>query len=167
VLIILQRGVAISPFLHGLKILRRPALPIQEPEPLLAEIDAWLAGQAAVLAPRFVEEPERLLKLREFRATVVASVTLLETALRDRLERQPGGIRPSMTMGRLAEGARYAEFVTREEAKDIETWRRLRNSVVHTSAVVSAKTARGVVTGVLRLVRRLRDEQADQPLLAK
>jgi hypothetical protein len=158
VLAILQQDLTPPTGLQGLRILQRPTLPIQYPDTLLAGIDKWLAGKAAALGLRLVEEPERLLRVREFRAAVVSSVTLLETTLRERLEQKPERFGPSKNMGRLVEGASGAGLISPAEAEEIEEWRRLRNSVVHSSEGVAAKTARAVVNSVLRIVRRLRAE---------
>ncbi len=156
-LAILQQDLVAPTNLTGLVFLRRPTLPVEEPEELLNQIDEWLLQKAGELASELTNEPERLLQKREYRAAIVAAVTLLESTLRDRLDkadlREPSV--KSKSMGRLVERARIAEMVTQDEAALVDTWRRLRNVLVHSAEGVPAKRAREVVTGVMRVVRRL------------
>lgn len=157
VLAIVQENLAVPSGLEGLTVIRRPSLPMAEPGPLLTEIDQWLAARAATLAPQLINEPERLLRLREYRAAVVAGMTLLEATLRNQLGEDRERHGPSASISRLIDSAEAAGLVSAEEAQRIEEWRRLRNAVVHSAVGVTAKTARGVVAEILRLVRRLRN----------
>ncbi|MGE0456091.1 MAG: SIR2 family protein [Vicinamibacteria bacterium] len=155
VLAVLQKDLPIPADLADVRFLRRPTLPVEEPEPLLAEIDRWLTERAEAAKPKLAEEPDRLLRLREYRAAVVAAVTLLESSLRERLEPAVIERGASTSVGRLVETARQSQIITPEEAGQLEAWRRLRNLVVHSPHRVTGKTAREAVTGILQIVRRL------------
>ena len=85
----------------------------------------------------FLDEADELAALGQVTSAVLIAGTVLEY-----VERSPAA-------GSLPIGTR----------SEIEAWRRLRNSVVHSSEGVTARAARAVVTSILRVVRRLRSEE--------
>ena len=98
------------------------------------------------------QEPRRLLDAKEFRAAVISAMTLLETTLRQRLNKpareavnRPMSIRQLMSRA-VEEGMPqyYYELVL--------GWSKLRNDAVHTGRPVSRQDAKAVVEGVERII---------------
>jgi hypothetical protein len=71
------------------RTVRRPSSPTVDDQDFVRRIQDWLRTAAQELAPRFAAEPARLLEKGEFRAAVVAALTSLEAALRERLPISP------------------------------------------------------------------------------
>jgi len=81
------------------------------------------------LAQRY--EPRRLLKAKEYRAAVIAAMTLLESTLRQRLNKpSPEAMRRPMSMRQLLELA-IKEGIAQDHYQDVLVWTKLRNDAVH------------------------------------
>jgi hypothetical protein len=94
-------------------------------------------------------EPRRLLDAREYRAAVISAMTLLETDLRQRLNKPPReAVRRPMSMRQLLSLAEEQGIID----SDLSEWTRLRNDVVHTGRPVTRNEAKLVVEGVERIV---------------
>jgi hypothetical protein len=102
------------------------------------------------LAQRY--EPRRLLKAKEYRAAVIAAMTLLESTLRQRLNKpSPEAVRRPMSMRQLLELA-IKEGIAQDHYQDVLVWTKLRNDAVHTGRRVSRQEAQAVVEGVERII---------------
>jgi hypothetical protein len=97
-------------------------------------------------------EPRRLYAAREYRAAVIAAMTLFEATLRQWLNKTPWeeAQRP-MSLRQLLYQAKEAG-VRLPPDPEISAWIRLRNEVVHSGRVVTRNEARAVVEGVERLL---------------
>jgi hypothetical protein len=102
------------------------------------------------LAQRY--EPRRLLEAKEYRAAVIAAMTLLESTLRQRLNKpSPEAERRPTSMRRLLELA-TREGMAQDHYQDALVWMKLRNDAVHTGRRVSRQEAQAVVEGVERII---------------
>jgi hypothetical protein len=113
-------------------------------------------------------EARRLLKAREYRAAVIAAMTHLEASLRERFDKEPSfetersristfeTARSPISMRSLINRAVDQGIINPSDLPNIEKWTRIRNSAVHTARPVSAREAREVVEGVLRILGEAR-----------
>lgn len=99
------------------------------------------------------KEPQRLYEAREYRAAVIAGITLLETSLRRKLKE------PSAEAGRspiptrqLLNLALDQGILQRKDYEEVSGWMKLRNDAVHRGTVVSKSEAKAVVEGVERIL---------------
>ena len=92
-------------------------------------------------------EPRRLYDAREYRAAVIAAMTLLEATLRLRLDKDAWErVQRPMSLRQLLNRAADTGIV--EDRDEILGWIKLRNDAVHTAKHVSRNDARAVVEGV-------------------
>jgi SIR2-like domain len=132
ILAVVPDGAPIPSDVTPLTFLRRPAEPYEGGSVFLDAVAHWFRGIASALQPTLEEEPRRLLKLQEYRAAVVAAMTLLERHVRERVlgvEEESGR---RFTLGYLISAAQTRERLSQEDAKRISEWLRVRNAVVHT-----------------------------------
>jgi hypothetical protein len=97
-------------------------------------------------------EPRRLFEAKEYRAAVIAAMTLLESTLRQRLNTpslEP--VRRPMSLRQLLEFA-VKEGIAGDYYQDVLGWTKLRNDVVHGGRRVSRQEAQAVVEGVERII---------------
>jgi uncharacterized protein YutE (UPF0331/DUF86 family) len=97
-------------------------------------------------------EPHRLFKAREYRAAVIAAMTLLESKLRERLNKASlEVVRRPISMRQILEMA-VKEEILQDRYQDVLTWMKLRNHVVHDGGRVSRQEAEAVVEGVDQII---------------
>jgi hypothetical protein len=100
-------------------------------------------------------EPRRLFEAREYRAAVIAAMTLLETTLKQRLNKPSlEDVRRPMSVQQLLRLAADNRLLTGDFQQALG-WTKLRNDAVHTGAAVSKQNAKLVVEGVERIIREL------------
>jgi hypothetical protein len=101
-------------------------------------------------------EPRRLFEVREYRASVISAMTLLEAKLRERFNKVPWPqARRPLSMRSLIDQALAEGLVTPEVRNRIDSWMRVRNEVVHSSMAVSRAQALEIVNGVLALIEQM------------
>lgn len=156
VFVILEEGAKMPLDFAGHIHLRRPKGSESESEQFRQDLDSWFERIAEELRPALTQEPERLLKKKEYRAAIISAMSLLESELRKRIrEDRIFKVRPYISIQRAVEAAFEDQILTQEEAHDIKEWMSIRNKVVHLGESVSAKIAKAVVKGVLDIVRKL------------
>src|ERR1700688_2766662 len=97
-------------------------------------------------------EPRRLFEAREYRAAVIAAMTLLEATLRQRLNKSPWGeAQRPLLLRQLLNRAAEANILPNAR-EEILNWTKLRNKAVHTADSVSRNEAKAVVEGVERIL---------------
>lgn len=99
-------------------------------------------------------EPRRLFDAKEYRAAVIAAMTLLEATLRQKTNRIVfhTELRP-MPMRRLVDQAIKEGIIPIDLGQQVLGWTKLRNSAVHTSEAIGRSEAKAVVDGVESIVR--------------
>jgi hypothetical protein len=99
-------------------------------------------------------EPRRLFEAKEYRAAVIAAMTLLEATLRRRLNKAVReAVQRPMSMRQLLRQAFEEDILQDIPNEEVMRWTKLRNDAVHTGKSVSRSEARIVVEGVERILR--------------
>ena len=100
-----------------------------------------------------IAEPRRLLNAHEYRAAVIAAMTLLETTLRKRLDKGPlEEVQRPVSFREILN--RISDFDIRPFSREeILSWSKLRNEAVHYAKPIHKNEARAVVEGVERILR--------------
>jgi hypothetical protein len=100
-------------------------------------------------------EPRRLFEAKEYRAAVIAAMTLLESTLRQRLDKQfLEAMRRPLSMRQLLLLA-LKEGIAQDYPEDVLVWTKLRNDVVHMGRRVSRQEAQAVVEGVEQIINAI------------
>jgi len=141
---------------EGFQILRRPGKIADDPADFVASLVMALRQAAVESGVDRQAEPERLLQVREYRAAVISAIALLETALRERMNKTPWpqSSRP-FSLRTLIDQAIDQGIITAENRTQLDSWMRKRNEIVHSSMSVSKAQATEIVGGVLRIVNAL------------
>ena len=155
ILIITPAGISLPVDIAGTMVLKRPDISSNEPEDFLAALREWLAQAEQLYAPTLTDEPTRLLQAGEYRASVIAAVTLLEATLRERYKTQTSASysRP-MQLREMVERAQAEGLLNNVSTPNIMGWLRIRNEAVHTNQPVTRAQATEIVRGITQLVQR-------------
>lgn len=138
--------------LKEVQALLRPDVAATESEEFALAVDRWFAAAADRFAPRLAEEPRRLLRAKEYRAAVIASISLLEEFLRERLDMANSVSVRRVTLPALIEIAQRQGILGEVPGRQIVEWLGVRNQVVHSQRSVPKSTAESIVKGVLQIV---------------
>jgi hypothetical protein len=137
----------------GLMQFHRSDVLSEQIEQFIDRIRNWFA-EIGIQAREFrTEEPRRLYDAREFRASVIAAMTLLETSLRERLGKSTWtDSRRPMPLRSLIDSAILSNEITQDARPQIDRWMKIRNAAVHTARDVGKNEAREIVEGVEQLL---------------
>ena len=138
--------------LKEVQALLRPDVAATESEEFVLGVDRWFAAAADRFAPRLAEEPRRLLRAKEYRAAVIASISLLEEFLRERLDMANSVSVRRVTLPALIEIAQRQGILGEVPGRQIVEWLGVRNQVVHSQRSVPKSMAESIVKGVLQIV---------------
>jgi hypothetical protein len=142
--------------IHSFRVLRRPNLLTDDAEGFVADLGGTLRAIAEAAGMKRQAEPRRLFEVREYRASVISAMTLLEAKLRERFNKVPWPqARRPLSMRSLIDQALAEGLVTPEVRNRIDSWMRVRNEVVHSSMAVSRAQALEIVNGVLALIEQM------------
>ncbi|WP_404924989.1 SIR2 family NAD-dependent protein deacylase [Mesorhizobium sp. ORM16] len=96
-------------------------------------------------------EPRRLFNAKEYRAAVIAAMSLLEAELRKRLDKEPWeNVDRPLSLRQLFFRAIRAGHIENATEEEVSNWMKLRNTAVHTALPVGRNEAKAVVEGVER-----------------
>ena len=154
ILIITQVGASLPVDVRGIKVVPRPDITSSEPEDFLNELRDWLSTAEQLYSATLTDKPDRLLRALEYRAAVIAAITLMESSLRERLGAQKASLGGTRTLRTLLETAGKEGLLDNTPLERILTWLRIRNEAVHTDRPVSRSEATEIVRGVSRIVQR-------------
>jgi uncharacterized protein YutE (UPF0331/DUF86 family) len=135
--------------------LLRPKGEIPEKAAFLQAADAWFASVAKAIAPQLLDEPQRLLSLREYRAAVISAVTVLESALSQRMQANTQARTRPPSYSELLQWAQQSQLLGARRVRQIQEWIQVRNAAVHTQQAVPPHKAREIVSGVSELITQL------------
>jgi SIR2-like domain len=152
ILIVAQRTSNLPNDVKEAKVIIRPDVASADPEDFLAQVRAWFAVAADRFQPGLEAEPRRLLQAREYRAAVIAAITLLEDTLRQRLDLSRTESTKTTPLRALLEQAQIKGLLGNLSVRTLLEWLRIRNEVVHSQRTVSKSIAEQIVNGVLRIV---------------
>lgn len=142
--------------IHKLQVLRRPDLLSEGVEGFIADLGGTLQTVAEATGVERQAEPRRLFEAREYRASIISAMTLLESKLRERFNKVSWSqARRPFSMRTLMDHALEQQIVSRELRDKIDVWMRVRNEAVHSSMVVSRAQAKEIVDGVFALIEEM------------
>ncbi|MBN1932515.1 MAG: SIR2 family protein [Desulfobacterales bacterium] len=157
-LVILEETTKLPSDIAGINYLLRPKGQASEKEDFLNRIDNWFYEQAEMLIGELSQEPLRLLNKKEYRASVISVMALLESKLRKVVPVQDDIFNKKyryVTLGRLIEQAITVEMISQDEGHMIKEWMTIRNKAVHMAEDVTAKEARTLVKSVMSIINRM------------
>ena len=138
--------------LKEIRTLVRPDVTDIESEEFGLAVGEWFAGVAGDFGPRLAEEPQRLLRAKEYRAAVIASMSLLEMVLRKRLDIPSSFSGRRVTLFALVRIGREQGVLSDVHRGKIVEWLQVRSQVVHSQRLVRKSAAEAIVKGVLQIV---------------
>ena len=146
----------LPPDAQGFPVLVRPRKVTDDPEGFIEDLAGTLRGIAEQFGMENEAEPRRLFDVGEYRAAVIAAMTLLEAKLRDRMNNIPWPqARRPLPIRSLIDQAVEHRIIPREFMSRLTSWMRLRNEVVHSSISVTKSEAQEIVQGILELTDQL------------
>ncbi|RWP65701.1 MAG: SIR2 family protein [Mesorhizobium sp.] len=138
--------------ISGIIYIRRPVV-LSEDSEFVRALGREFARLAQEMGYAQNLEPRRLFEAKEYRAAVIAAMSLLEAELRQRLDKEPWEkVEGSMSMRQLFNRAARSNRITNVGEAQIDSWLKLRNTAVHTTLPVGRIEAKAVVEGVERLL---------------
>lgn len=154
-LVVIQRGARPPVDVRDVRVVTRPDIAAADPQEFVNQLQAWLHQAVQEYRPELLEEPSRLLRAREYRAAVIAAISLLENVLRERLElpKLSSSSSRAEPLRQLLLRAQEMGVLRDQPAESILEWLRVRNEVVHTPRHVTKAKAEEIVGGVLQIVQ--------------
>jgi hypothetical protein len=155
-IVVVSDAEQVPPSAQGFPVLRRPNKITNDPEGFIADLAGTLRQIAADMGVDRQAEPQRLLEAKEYRASVISALTLLEAKLRDRLGKVSWQqARRPLSIRSLIDYAVEQQIIRQEVRPRLDSWMRIRNEVVHSSISISRAQAVEIVTGVMELVEQM------------
>jgi hypothetical protein len=155
VLVIAPQGTRLPVDLAQIRSISRPDITTVDPVDFLTQLREWFQAAAKIHLAAFLAEPTRLLKAGEYRAAVIAAITLLEEALHKRLDLPKLPRTRPMSLRQMLDLAAHQGVLVLERIPAIMEWLRIRNQVVHSQRAVQRRTAEEIVSGVLEIVKAI------------
>lgn len=152
ILTIIPVGASLPLDIREFRVLVRPETTSSEPEGFLDQVREWLMVAAQGYNPTLTGEPNRLLQIGEYRASVIAAITLLESWLRGKLGESKISRRGPSNLKPMLEFAQEEGLLGNNSLNEIQNWLRVRNEVVHSPRSVSRAEATQIVRGVSGIV---------------
>lgn len=141
---------------QGWPVLQRPNVVTDDPTGFLEDLRGTLTQTALDLGVEKQTEPQRLFDAKEYRAAVISAMTLLESKLRERLNKSPWPeARRPLALRSLLDLAVEQQLIRSATRPEIDRWMRVRNEVVHSSIDISRNQAQQIVQGVLAVIQQL------------
>jgi len=153
-ILVITPELASFPFdVQNITVITRPDVVSGDLEEFLFKVLAWFATAAERLQPSLADEPRRLLESHEYRAAVIAAITLLESNLRNRLDIPRISSTKSLSFRSLLEQAHAQNLLGNFPTQTVLEWLRVRNQVVHWQYRVTQEEAERIVQGVLAIAQ--------------
>ena len=151
IMVVADRDQA-PPSAWNFPVLVRPNIVTDDAEGFIADLGGILRTIAAETGVARRAEPQRLFQAKEYRAAVIAAMTLLEARVRERLNKipWPQTQRP-LPMRSLIDRAVEENIIPQARRNHLNAWMQIRNVVVHSAAPVTKTQAREIVDGVMEL----------------
>jgi hypothetical protein len=155
ILIVTPSGIGLPVDIAGATVLQRPAdIASADPEDFLDRLRTWLSTAEQEYAPTLTDEPNRLLQAGEYRAAVIAAITLLESTLTDRYKKAALSFSRPTPLRALLEMAQAEGWLGNIPFRTVQGWLAIRNQTVHTDRPVSRPEATEIVRGVSQIISR-------------
>ncbi len=152
-IVIVTETAQVPPSVYDLIVITRPKKLTDNLEAFAQELENHLRNFATDSGASRMAEPNRLFQAKEYRAAVIAALTLLETNLRNRLDKSAWGqVQRPLALRSLIDRAIEQQLIQPELRQSLDSWMRTRNEVVHSSKPVSKAQAREIVEGVMNII---------------
>lgn len=153
-ILVIAPSLGALPFdMREVRVLVRPDIATADLGEFLLQVEQWFSAAAERFKPMLLEEPMRLLRAREYRAAVIAAISLLEVTLRRRLDMPSTISGRKVTLTSMLEDTHRQGLLGDVPVRTVLDWLRTRNLVVHSQLHIRKSTAEQIVNGVLRIVR--------------
>lgn len=152
ILIIQEQDAPIPSDISDQLVLMRPSDPYEEPEFFAEHIENWFIEILEPLRGSYLEEPDRLLKKKEYRAAVISAISLFENYIRERLSDYTNLRKASKSLYSLVQLALDYELIQPNNMAELKEWMYVRNNAVHTDRKVSYHEARKIVNGIKEIM---------------
>jgi hypothetical protein len=115
---------------------------------------AFMTYFARPRVPTLTDEPNRLLRAGEYRAAVIAAITLLESTFREHYKQATASFSRPTPLKALLETAQGQGWLGDIPLHTVQGWLAIRNQAVHTNRPVSRQQATDIVRGVSQIISR-------------
>ncbi len=159
ILIVVEDSESLPKDIQQFDYLIRERNALLDPKTFLGRIEKWLSNIFTSLEPSLMEEPQRLLSIRAYRAAVISAFTLLESELRKQVAHTDTPEARFIPMLALLSLASKRGKLPENIQKKVKQWMYLRNTAVHSVQSISANEAKDVVSGVMGLVKDLQKQK--------
>ncbi len=156
ILLINEIGNPIPSSFQALPFMSRKQDPYENSDQIIQAITEWLDAVLTPMRITYEDEPKRLLQMKEYRASAISAISLLEINLRKKI----GGLNfrqaSSTSFSGLFQTALDNQFIDEEQFARLKHWVFLRNKAVHSNDIISAKEAKEIVAGVYQIIESVR-----------
>lgn len=153
ILIIKDELSPIPADLNNYLFITRPENPFDNSEEITMQIEHWFMQALEPLKQSYQDEPERLLKKKEYRAAVISAVSLFENYLRNRiLDFTDTRMIKSKSLYSLVQLAQEFEIIPNNITVEIKEWMHIRNQAVHSKQEVNFRDAKKIVNGIYKII---------------
>jgi hypothetical protein len=135
----------------AIQAIKRPTV-LSEDSPFISQLADAFQALANEMGIAQNLEPRRLFEAKEYRAAVIAAMTLLEATLRQRLNKPVReAVQRPMSMRQLVSRALEDGILDISE-QELLRWTKVRNEAVHSGKLISRNEAKVIVEGVEAIV---------------
>jgi len=149
----------LRPVLDESSVIHRPRDLSYAPSEFLERIEDWFQKAAQELRLQVAGEPQRLLQKREYRASIISAMTLLESTFIESLYASNAKEKPPLPMYRMLAIAREKGIITQTEQMKLKDYWAVRTNLVHTQTSVRASKAREIVQEIISIISRIKQEE--------
>lgn len=132
----------------------RSSDPYDEPEYFAERIENWFVQVIEPMKITYIEEPDRLLKKKEYRAAVISAISLFESYIREKLTAHTNLRKTTKSLYSLVQLAIDYEIINPDMMGALKQWMHVRNNAVHTNRKVSYYEARRIVNGIKEIMNQ-------------
>ena len=160
VFLIIEEGANLPADFQEANYIYRPKGEDSAKEQFLTQLDEFFKNIAIEILPELSAEPERLLKHKEYRASVISAIALLESILRPLIKEKQPDRAPFISMTKLIRAAIGYELIPQNKYEDLREAIQLRNTAVHMAGDIIPKQARKIVRDTLAIVNAINESKA-------
>lgn len=122
------------------------------------EIDLWLKKVSEILYENFFDEPDRLLKIKDYRSAVISAYSLLEMEVDKCCGRNDyDDENRENTPSDLVKKAMENMLLYSNQIVQLKKWQNVRNRLAYTNATIEKHEAEEIVKGIIDFIRDIRN----------
>jgi len=121
-------------------------------------VDSWLSKVSEPLYEGFLDEPDRLLKIKKYRSAVISAYSLLEMEVEKFCEgRNHDDVNKAILPYDVVKKALENMLLDEYQIKRLKKWRHVRNKLAYTNMNIEEKEAEEIVKGIMEFVGYIRN----------